>query len=274
MRRISGGKWAGVAALATAVSLGVPAATGAVGFGPVLVRPAVPVTGTDLLGSDGALLPLVEVQGGPVRGGAGSPSTGGGGDNEAPDSSTATGTSSDGALDESRRAGTTTEAAPAGLLISAAQPASRQATDLIVARLRGTEEICGKLPGAYRIDCIAVEFRDLADKLPRSGDYAEAQAVLDQVAGQLSQIARSSRDRGQPRVSVRVQRPGSRTVERTDAIQAVRPDREAQAAAAAAQAIDRAQVTLLRSVPANDPRQVHYQRIAAAFDGSAVLLRS
>lgn len=182
----------------------------------------------------------------------------------------------DSAAEENRRArrAARTAAAPAGVLIQAAAPANQAATNIIIARLQGAEDRCGRLPGAYLIDCLAGEVQDLADKLPRQGDYAEAQQILDRVAGELDQIARSNRDRRQPRLTVRAQRAGERGVSQSQPIEAVRADRLERAEAQATQAIQRAQVTLLRSVASGDPRQVHYQRIASAFDDAAVLLRS
>jgi hypothetical protein len=159
-------------------------------------------------------------------------------------------------------------------IVSAAAPASAAATALIVARVSSIENVCEKLPELYSVDCLAREIAELARDLPKRGDYADAQAALDRVAGELAQISRANADRAKPRVSVRVQRPGERQPAQTAPIAAVRPERLEAAQAEAAQAIQSLQVELLRSVPETDPRQVHYQRIAAAFDSSVVLLRS
>ena len=165
-------------------------------------------------------------------------------------------------------------ATAAAAILPAAAPVTSSNTALVAARAREITLFCEKLPVLYSVDCVTKELRELANGLPRSGDYAEAQAALDRVASELEQISRANRDRAQPTVALRVQRAGTSRPVRTDSITAVRPERAAAAQQQAAQAVERLQVELLRSVPASDPRQVHYQRIADAFDSTTVLLRS
>ena len=153
-------------------------------------------------------------------------------------------------------------------------PANPTATALIIQQVEESEELCASVPRQYRIDCLSNEFGDLARRLPRRGDYSEAQAVLDRVSRELDTIARQSIDRAQPRVAVQARSRSTNTTRRTAPLTAVRAERLPVAEQQASQSIEQARVQLLRSVPSGDPRQVHYQRISAAFDDTAVLLRS
>jgi len=175
---------------------------------------------------------------------------------------------------EERQSGSTAQRASGPPLATANTPANNQTTLLIQRRLLQADDSCGFLPRSYRIDCVAVEFRDLAERLPRRGDYAAVQSALDRAARELETIARQSRDRNARRIATRVQRVGDPQPVQTRPLRAVRPDALAAAQSKASQAIRRAEVTLLRSVSDGDPRQVHFQRIAAAFNDTAVLLRS
>lgn len=194
--------------------------------------------------------------------------TGGGGD----DDSASDDDSDDGAAEtnrkrnRNRRAKTPPLAAPT-------TPAANPVTQSIVRQMEETDDNCGKINQPYRIDCIASEYRDLAGRLPRRGDYAEARAALDDVASQLERIARNNRDRRQSRIKVNVNRVGAPPAQ-SRALSAVRPDRLQGANQQAQQAIEQGRLTLLRSAPPGDPRRAHYQRIASAFDDAAVLLRS
>lgn len=157
--------------------------------------------------------------------------------------------------------------AEAVTLLTTSVRVSPLATRLFGAVIDESDADCGRIPDRYRLDCVQQSYEALADTLPRKGDYARVQDALSEVARQLSRIERDSRDRGQPRVALRRADGG-----RSDrSFTATRPGAATDRAAAA---VLEARTTLLRSVAASDPRQAHFQRIAAAFDETAVLLRS
>lgn len=201
---------------------------------------------------------------------------GGGGDEEEDEgggdvgAGSAGGGEDDGVLSRRSSGGGTS----AGAIASNGTDANNATTKVIVDRLRQVDDHCEKLLQPYRIDCAAQEFRDLASKLPRRGDYADARDALNQVAGELEKIAKANRDRAQARVRLQVSRAGASRPDRTRPITAVKPAAVPTATQQARQAVERGRATLLRSTSGGDPRQVHYQRIAQAFDSAAVLLRS
>jgi hypothetical protein len=155
------------------------------------------------------------------------------------------------------------EYAQAVTLLTTSAQVSPLATRLFAAVVDESDEECERLPGAYRIDCVRQGFDALAEALPKRGDYAAVRVALDETSRQLARIAREERARGQPRVRAQ---GGTRGYVATGG--------GAAASQRAANAVLIAREQLLRSVPEGDPRHVHMQRIAAAFDGTAVLLRS
>lgn len=151
--------------------------------------------------------------------------------------------------------------------------ASAATTAFIAGFLDLIEENCRPLEAQYRIGCLAAETRTLADRMPKRGDYAQAQKAVDKVAKELEKITKSARDRRQPRIRVAAKRPDG-TRENTAPITAIKVKSTPAAVQKAEKAIQAAQITLLRSAPPGDPRESHYQEISTAFDGAAVLLRS
>lgn len=163
---------------------------------------------------------------------------------------------------------------PVEAVLPVAAPVEEENTQRVVDMIDENDTACDALPSSYTIDCLSAGYRDLADRLPAGTQYAEVRSALDQVARELDVIATRARDNAKPRRRVDItSRRGLPPRKLTDIV-AVRTDREAAANAAARATLERSRLILLRSVPQGDARNVHFTRVAEAFDGSAVLLRS
>lgn len=148
-------------------------------------------------------------------------------------------------------------------LLSAQRIITLTSTNLIRDSANATHQTCAKLPSEFRVNCLRQGYDHLAQALPKRGDYKPVQNVLRDVSRDLAKIERASRDRARGRVRLTKSQKSRRySATLGTALQ------QAEAA------IEKAQSRLLRSVPASDPRAVHYRRIAVAFDKATVLLRS
>jgi len=143
-----------------------------------------------------------------------------------------------------------------------------QQSRVLAAQLLQVWQICQQLGPEYRVDCIAEEYKVTAARIAPDSAFAPMRQVLTQAAATLERAVEAQRDRRQPRVSAVV---GTR---RTAPITPVRPEAAAVVNTAAARIVEEAGLTLLRSVPDEDVRAASFQRIASAFDDTAVLLRS
>lgn len=140
---------------------------------------------------------------------------------------------------------------------------NRESTDLIRDSANEANQKCARLPREFRVNCLQQGYEDLARGLPKRGDYGDVQKILGEVSRELAKIERANRDRKRGKVRLpNTKRSRKYSATRSAALQQ------------AEDAIERAKAKLLRSVPPSDPRAVHYQRIASAFDDAAVLLRS
>lgn len=238
--------------LALLAALASPGGTG--------MATALPVFQGGLVPPDGALILIQEA----VEGGA-SGSGGYGGGTEGG------GVPDDSASDENESAGVF--APVTSPIVSPVQSANAAATRAIVRQVEEATRACGATDRVYRVSCLAIQFGDLARRIPPRGDYAAAAQALAQVSTELDRIARANRDRTKPRISLRVAQVGG-TPKRSAPFSAIRPEAVTEANAQATASVERLQATLLRSVPDADPRDVHYQRIASSFNSAAVLLRS
>lgn len=149
---------------------------------------------------------------------------------------------------------------------------------------RETDKISGALGGAlrtcspeiierrYRIDCIRFYFRQIADELPQTGEYAPVREALARAADQLDAIVRQNGDPTAPAVRPRLN--GKPAAPRLPPIRALRPGTEVRAERAAQAVIDEAATVLLRSTENSERRMAHYQQIAMAIRSTKVLLRS
>ncbi len=160
---------------------------------------------------------------------------------------------------------------PVGLPITRSTIFTDSATDSIVDVLSDAVTFCRNLPRKeYTIDCLAYQYRQIARRLPATGDYAEARTVIETAAKRLEGVVNEYASTSLP--AARVNRPG---VGRT--ARALRPVDTASSKKAVAKAvaiIEETRTVLLRSTENSARRQLHYQRISAAVGSSTVLLRS
>lgn len=157
-------------------------------------------------------------------------------------------------------------------LFDRVRTASTSETDAIVLQLEQGADLCGKIPEAYRIDCLSLYYRETAKKLASRGDYGEARTVLLDTANQLDALVQSNRDSTKPRIHVK-EKPNGRKLHKR-ALTPVKPQSVASVKRQAIPILEEASTKLLRSASSSSIKSVHYQRIAAAVSSNKVLLRS
>lgn len=146
---------------------------------------------------------------------------------------------------------------------------TQQVTDLIARGVR----FCNALQqDAYKIDCLAYAYWEVAQDLPTTGDYGTVRQTLETTADRLTQIARANRA---PDLPVSKARRGGNDPKTTSrALTPVTPARLPQATAQASAVIQEAQTTLLRATGNSDRRRAQYQKISTAMETGTVLLRA
>lgn len=160
---------------------------------------------------------------------------------------------------------------PSGLAITGVLRLTDPATRDVVVLLNSAVAFCRGLPRKeYTIDCLAYQYRQVAQQLPRGGEYAAARAAIERAATQLEGVVREFAATDLP--PAHVTRPGVGRTARP--LSAVDPGRSRAAATRAAAILAEAQTVLLRSSENSARRQLHYQRISAAVGSGTVLLRS
>lgn len=139
----------------------------------------------------------------------------------------------------------------------------------------GAQQLCGNVPDpAYRVDCLADYFDWLADRLPQSQDFREAQSILRDAARQMNRVARENAS--STRRPAVIRQNSSASSKRTSrAVIPVAPERQAAARAAAVAIVKETQTRLLRAAERSERRKVAFTNIAAAIGNSSlILLRS
>ena len=157
---------------------------------------------------------------------------------------------------------------------AAGPKAKPEATRAVTRAIGEGRDLCSFVPSEARIGCIANQFREIADNLPRGGDYAPVRKALRDGARELEAITRANAAPATPRKRYEVVPPDGGARQSSGPITEVAPDRAAAANRAAAAVIEQTQTVLLRSAQNSRERMVHYQEIATAIDSTKVLLRS
>ena len=156
------------------------------------------------------------------------------------------------------------------------QSGTTAATNAVVQSLADVTAFCASLPQQeYAVDCLSDGIATVARGLPATGDYADAKAVLGDMAGKLGALAAANADPVLPR-GVATSAPTSVGAAGKTSSRPLTPVRTAVLPAVNAQAtviIEEAQTLLLRSA-GSDRRALDYQRISAAVGSNKVLLRS
>lgn len=145
---------------------------------------------------------------------------------------------------------------------------------------------CQALPREYRVDCIGERIGAVADALPATPETAEVKTVLDRASRRIEAVVRSARDTTKPEISARAPQPAPTPnatpaqtpplvpLETTRPLVPVKPEEQAEVEEAAAEIIEEAQTTLLRSAEESAERAAAYLMIIAALESNKTLLRS
>ncbi|MBY6089206.1 hypothetical protein [Maritimibacter alkaliphilus] len=162
--------------------------------------------------------------------------------------------------------------AGAALLTSAAE-ASAAETQKISNALGRSTSFCNALTvDAYKIDCLAYEYWQISEQLPRTGDYAEVQKTLADTAAKLKALAKANQSSTLP--AGRARSTGAEARRTTRALVPVAPERLPQLKEQAAAIVEEAQTVLLRSAGNSERRRAQFQRISAAMETGTILLRA
>jgi hypothetical protein len=162
-------------------------------------------------------------------------------------------------------------AGPIGPKITTSIYLTDPSTEGIVDALGDAVAFCENLPRKdYTIDCLAYQYRQIARRLPASGDYAAVRAVIERAAGRLEGVVADYPSTTLP--PARVSRAGVGRTARP--LRPVDSARRKEAAAKAIAIVEETRTVLLRSAENSAQRQLHYQRISAAVGSGTVLLRS
>ena len=152
------------------------------------------------------------------------------------------------------------------------QAITPDATAKFVQKFNDVSDFCRLLDLRYRIDCLQAHFEKISRSLPTTGDYAPLRAALAKAAIQLDRVVEANKDSGGKIIAPRLR--SKPQAERIRPLTPILPARQAAANAAAAAVVDELSTVLLRSALNSERRQIAFQAIATAIDGTAVLLRS
>ena len=155
---------------------------------------------------------------------------------------------------------------------SEATVVSAAATKSVTDALTLANAICFGGASEYLVSCLGSQLADIADSMPKTGDYAESARILKDASDKLNALARENRARGKPtiRYSAKVGDKsiltGSLIAVQTASIPSVNQRAEA--------ILQEAETLLLRSTSNSDRRRSHYAAMSRVVGSSKVLLRS
>jgi hypothetical protein len=150
---------------------------------------------------------------------------------------------------------------------------SEDQTALVVVQLQQIQSICAATEPAYRTDCFATLYRQLAEDIPENGDYTEIKEILETASRDLKKLSNANRDKDKPAVRATLTTDTGLAI-KTPPINAVKAEVVQQLNLEASNILEEAETKLLRSASSDAKRAIHYQRIAAAVGSNKVLLRS
>ena len=169
-----------------------------------------------------------------------------------------------------------TQAFPGGALYTVVIPAgefgSSAFTSVVVSGLASAYKFCSQLPdAAYRVDCLAERFGEIAKGIPRGTDYDEVRQILESTSQQVAELARKNRDPSGQRA--RMKRPGS-SESTSRPLTPINPAATAQVNRQALAILNSTQTLLLRSAEGSKSKSAQYAQIADAVGSNKVLLRA
>lgn len=158
----------------------------------------------------------------------------------------------------------------------APQPDVNDVDEVIRGFTEGAQRLCGNVPDpAYTVDCVADYFDWLADRLPQTSDFREAESIIRDAASQLNRVARDNASPTKRPAVLRLGNSNAPSRRTSRVVIPVAPERQAAARAAAVDIVKEAETRLLRSAEGSNRRRVAFTSIAAAVGNSSlILLRS
>ena len=143
-------------------------------------------------------------------------------------------------------------------------------TTSITRNVDAVRDECADLDPRYRIDCLRKGLIEVAKRIPETGDYAPARAIVAEAAAKLGEVQRRHAD---PAAEEKKSSGGAR-IAANRTYKAVKREELSQAMAEATEIIEEAETKLLRAGENSEKRAAHYQQIATAIGSTKVLLRS
>lgn len=143
-------------------------------------------------------------------------------------------------------------------------------TTAITRNVDAVRNECADLDPRYRIDCLRKGLIEVAQRIPESGDYAPARAIIAEAAAKLGEVQRKHAD---PAAEEK-KSSGNARIAANRTYKAVKREELAEAMAEATKIIEEAETKLLRAGENSEKRAAHYQQIATAIGSTKVLLRS
>lgn len=165
----------------------------------------------------------------------------------------------------------TTDVSPVGETVLP-ENASGLSTAAIVSDITAAHRFCGSLTlKEYVADCIAAQYRNIAQNLPDTPENELVRDSLNKAATEIEQLVRANASPTLPRGTATNR---SRTKRSPRPLTPVRTDRVQQVNARTAEIMQETATILLRATENSTERRTHYQRVAQAIEGGTILLRS
>ena len=152
------------------------------------------------------------------------------------------------------------------------QGISPAATQKIAQMFLDAAGFCRQLDLRYRVDCLYAKYRQIAQALPKTGDYAPLRAALVRAADRLEDVVDDYGDPAAGKISPRLR--SQPDAERIRPLSPIRPERQEVANRMTTEILTELSTVLLRSSTGSERRQLAFQQIATAIDSTKVLLRS
>lgn len=124
----------------------------------------------------------------------------------------------------------------------------------------------------YRIDCYRVMYRDIAEGMSTTGEYAPIRRALLDASDKLDGIVMANIDADAP--TVRVRERAAAAASATEPLRAIRKERQRAAETQAAAVLQETAIVILRAGEIPTRRTVHYARVSAAVEENLAVLRS
>lgn len=126
----------------------------------------------------------------------------------------------------------------------------------------------------YAVDCLSERFEFAAARLGNYGWQRDVKAQLRTAVRSLNKVTARYADPGAPPVTLRTGAGAPLAIVSSRPIKPVAPENRTRAATAAADVLEEAEFTLLRSASTSDASALAFAQVAAVLGSAKVLLRS